>query len=235
MWCSACLQVAPKRSRTNQTLLRDTPGRRARGIFVFHVKHESWLEIAEMVGVSLDDTGVRMLEAYRDWLIDEALVAGGLGPAEADRVDTRHIADSLLFAVPMPRIPEETWDLGSGVGLPGIPLAILLPQTRFVLVERSGRRVDLLERALRILGLGNVAVVHADIDAMVGPVDTVVTRATLGPEAISRAALRLLSPGGFAVMGGSWSGPPKHSGWETVEIAPRSLDHRVWVLIMRSR
>ncbi|MDX1468837.1 MAG: RsmG family class I SAM-dependent methyltransferase [Acidimicrobiia bacterium] len=197
------------------------------------MKHRLWTEIAGMAGVQLEQSQLRLLETYQDWLSDEAVAAGGLGPGEPERIDTRHIADSLLFAVAMPMIPTEMWDLGSGAGLPGIPLAILLESTSFVLVEKSGRRVDLLDRALRILELENVEVQHTEIGRLKGPVEALVSRATLGPEETLVIAQRLLRPDGFALMGGSWTEPPSHRGWRTVEITPRSLDHPVWVLIMR--
>ena len=185
-----------------------------------------------MAGLALGAGELERLDTYRNWLLNEAVPAGGLGPSEPSRVDTRHIADSLLFAVAMPEIPRQVWDLGSGVGLPGIPLAIILAETRFVLVERAGRRVDLLERALRILELDNVEVAHRDIADLTEPADALVSRASLGPQAICSVASRLLRPGGFAVMGGSWNERPDHEGWQTLQIRPGSLDQPVWLLIM---
>lgn len=197
------------------------------------MKRIPWVRIAELVNLPLGVDQISAMERYRDWLAAEALVSGGIGPNEAARIDQRHIGDSLLFATVMPEVPDEIWDLGSGVGLPGIPLAILLPETRFVLIERSGRRSDLLERIVRILDLGNVSVQNRDISDLKGQVRGLVTRATLGPEETAVVANRLLLEGGFAIAGGSWTKRPSHIGWETVEIPPDPLDHPVWLLIMR--
>jgi 16S rRNA (guanine(527)-N(7))-methyltransferase RsmG len=160
----------------------------------------------------------------------EALPAGGIGPNEAPRLHDRHIADSLLFATHLGD-PDSAWDLGSGVGLPGIPLAIIMPRTRFVLVDRSGRRIDLVKRAIRVLDLGNVEALHRDIDELEGSVPAIVSRASLSPEVLRRVCSRHLAPGGVAVVGGSWSTPPVHPGWETVETD--ALDRPVWLLMMR--
>ena len=53
---------------------------------------------AKWAGHPLSDDSAELLEAYALWLEAEAIPAGGLGPREADRLWSRHIADSLLFA-----------------------------------------------------------------------------------------------------------------------------------------
>jgi 16S rRNA (guanine527-N7)-methyltransferase len=175
---------------------------------------------------------VDLLARYRDWLITEAVSSGLLGPAEVSRVDKRHIADSLLFAAPM-NAPEEIWDLGSGAGLPGIPLAILFPGTSVILIDRSGRCVDMLNRVTRILNLHNVEVRPTAIDELTGTTSSIVSRASLPPPKLTDTVKRLLVPGGLAVVGGSWTERPLVDDWETVEIPPDILDHVVWLLIMR--
>ena len=58
-------------------------------------------------------------------------------------------------------------DIGSGAGLPGIPLAIFMPEWEFTLVERMGRRSGFLQNCIALLGLGNVKVLEADLDELV--------------------------------------------------------------------
>lgn len=175
---------------------------------------------------------VGQLQRYRDWLDSEAISAGGLGPAEQERLETRHITDSLLFSLAF-EPGEHVLDVGSGVGLPGIPLAILLPETQFTLLDRAGRRVDLMRRAIRILGLDNVAVIHDDLANWSHPSETVVSRAAIPPERFLPVLDRIVIPNGTAVLGGSWNEAPEVSGYETKEIGSKILDQPVWVLIMR--
>ncbi len=176
---------------------------------------------------------MKSLGRYRDWLSQEAVVAGGIGPNEHDRLDTRHIADSLLFATPIDSDVEQIIDLGSGVGLPGIPLAILFPEASVTLVDRSERRVDLMRRAIRLLGLENVQVDRSEITDLRQVYEVVVSRAVLTP-ATARGLMRpLIAKGGVGVLGGSWTNRPNHPGWETREIRSEMLDQRLWLLIMR--
>jgi 16S rRNA (guanine(527)-N(7))-methyltransferase RsmG len=201
---------------------------------LFHVKQTVWVRCAEWAGSQLSpDQGAR-LQTYRDWLLTEAVAAGGLGPNEADRVDNRHIGDSLLFAGGFERAPSQILDVGSGVGLPGIPLAVLMPDTRFRLLDRSGRRVDLMKRAVRVLDLENVEVIRGDLTDWHYPVDGIVSRASLSPERALIDFERILEPDGVAVIGGSWASKPEVNGFELLEVPAPVLDQRVWLLIMRN-
>lgn len=170
---------------------------------------------------------------YARWLATEGRQAGGIGPAETERIDRRHLGDSLLFASQLPQNPSLIWDLGSGVGLPGIPLAICLPESEFVLIDRSGRRCDLMRRALRILRLPNCQVEQADVTDSTGTTDAIVSRASLSPDELRDMASKHLNPGGVATVAGSWQARPEFPGWTTVEIPPHALDQPIWLLIMR--
>jgi 16S rRNA (guanine(527)-N(7))-methyltransferase RsmG len=173
------------------------------------------------------------MERYRAWLATEGFSAGGIGSNDSEQLDRRHLGDSLLFASQFSLEVPEVWDLGSGIGLPGIPLAIVLPATEFVLIDRSGRRCQLLRRAIRVLGLDNCHVEQIGIEELVGTVDVIVSRASLPPDELQAVVERHLNPGGVAVAAGSWRVRPAFEGWTTVEIPPDALDQTIWVLIMR--
>jgi 16S rRNA (guanine527-N7)-methyltransferase len=191
------------------------------------------MRAAGYAGLEMGREQVGQMERYGQWLVDEGQRAGGIGPAEPGRIEKRHLADSLLFAVEIPRGAEHVWDLGSGAGLPGIPLAIGIPETEFVLIDRSGRRADLLRRAVRILDLQNCQVIHGEIDDVPGLADAVVSRASLPPPALAEAAKGHLKEDGVVICAGSWVERPKHPGWTTVEIPAYVLDQPIWLLIMR--
>ena len=68
-------------------------------------------------------------------------------------------------------------DIGTGAGLPGIPLSIIMPGREFRLVERMGKRISFLESQKAILSLKNVEIVESEIEKAPGPHDVVVFRA----------------------------------------------------------
>lgn len=88
-----------------------------------------------------------------------------------------HIDDSLSVA---PYIRGETClDVGSGAGLPGIPLAIVQPERRFTLLDTNGKKTRFMQQAVLELGLQNVEVVHARVEVWLPaqPFDAVISRA----------------------------------------------------------
>jgi len=198
------------------------------------VKHsEVWLRCADWLGLELGATALERLESYRRWLGHEAIEAGAVGAGERHRLHDRHIGDSLLFAAGLDPNSEHVLDIGSGAGLPGIPLAVLLGGTRFTLLDRARRRVDLMRRVVRILELENVEVEQGEIEHRLQPEMAVVSRATLPPERALGLITPRLQPGGVAVLGGSWATRPEYQGWVTKEIPATVLDHTIWLLIMR--
>ena len=200
----------------------------------------------EWAGYELSDQQVSLLTTYAEWLLAEAIPAGGLGPREGDKVWPRHIADSLVFAAGWRgRGPAELLDVGSGVGLPGIPLAILWPEAVVTVLDRGGRRVRLLRRATRVLGLTNVAVAQGDVFSVADEWQGVVFRgAVKASEAVGLSA-RLLEVGGRAVLGLSRKPEEPPEGRDlrnlaqalglkadVVSVPPEVLDVAAWLLIM---
>jgi 16S rRNA (guanine527-N7)-methyltransferase len=136
----------------------------------------------------------------------------------------KHILDSLaplekmhdtyfrLFPTPHSPLPTPQTvpgtaiaDVGSGAGLPGIPLAICLPQAEFTLIERMGRRAGFLRNCIAVLGLSNLRVEEVDLEqALPGRFDMAVFRAfrPLTPE-ILKGLTAILKPGGILA---AWKG-----------------------------
>lgn len=186
-------------------------------------------------GWTLRDGQKEALSSFAAWLRIEGIRGGGLGPNETERVEDRHLADSLLFAVgwPPPDPPARVLDLGSGVGLPGVPLGILWPGSQVTLVERGGRRATLARRGIRALGLENVVVLEGDAATVSARAELVVARASAHPALVGEWAMRLVTAEGVVVIGGSHRSPPRaEAGEEIVVVPPEVLDHPVWLRMM---
>ena len=93
------------------------------------------------------------VEEYAQILGNEGIEWGLLGPRETERLWDRHILNSVILS-PLIDQDSSVADLGSGAGLPGIPLAILRPDLRIELVEPMERRVKFLSMCVKRLGLG---------------------------------------------------------------------------------
>lgn len=81
---------------------------------------------------------------------------------------TKHLLDSLAMAPAVAGLPTLA-DLGTGPGLPGIPLAIATPGLRVTLVESNGKKARFMREALRQLGLGSAEVAESRIEALDRP------------------------------------------------------------------
>lgn len=157
--------------------------------------------VATELGIEVDDGLRGVWSRLGDWLHREAIPAGAVGRGEGDQIETRHLADSLLFAAGFAEQPPECWDLGTGAGLPGLVLASIWPETAMILVDSSARRCDLARRGARVAGI-RVTVENSTIEQLRGPLPAVVSRAAIPPERFYPMLLGLLSPGGRAVVSG---------------------------------
>lgn len=198
------------------------------------------VDLASSLGITLDSRQHERLEDYGEWLRTEAIAAGGLGPDEASRVFERHVGDSLAFLIGVPSNATSVVDVGSGVGLPGIPLAIARPDLAVTLVDRSGRRCDLARRALRVLGLDALEVRAADVADLGEQWDVALFRASLPPERAYGVVPELVRTTGVGLLGLSRrmerpvppQAPPDLQV-DVLERRPPMLDSPFWLLRMR--
>jgi 16S rRNA (guanine527-N7)-methyltransferase len=132
---------------------------------------------ADQVAQQLYGHEVGRISQYVDILATRGVAYGLLGPKEASRIWERHILNSAALSQLIE--PGNTViDVGSGAGLPGIPLTLLRPDLRVTLLEPLLRRFTFLVEALSELRLsGRVEVVRARAEEHRGRYDVVVARA----------------------------------------------------------
>lgn len=99
---------------------------------------------------------------------------------DIENLETHHLLHSLAIAKFIEFVPgTEVLDLGTGGGLPGIPLAILFPDTHFHLIDRIGKKITVASDIAKQAGLKNVTLQHGDIGECHAYFDFVVSRAVM--------------------------------------------------------
>jgi len=142
---------------------------------------------------------LNLARAYADLLAGPGVERGLLGPREVDRLWERHILNSAVLSEligPEARVV----DIGSGAGLPGLPLAIARPDLRVTLVEPMLRRTDFLTEAVESLGI-SVEVIRGraedpEVRSRVTGADVVTSRAVADLGKLTRWSMPLLRIGG---------------------------------------
>jgi 16S rRNA (guanine527-N7)-methyltransferase len=114
------------------------------------------------IGVEFDEPDVPRLGAYLALLLTVNETMNLTAIKDPETAWSRHILDSISLIPMLADLDESARviDVGSGGGLPGIPLAICMPHLRFTLLEATGKKAAFLERAASLLGLSNVDVIH---------------------------------------------------------------------------
>ena len=138
--------------------------------------------------------------AYAELLATDGTVRGLIGPREVPRLWDRHLLNSAVIGELVPT-GARVVDVGSGAGLPGIPLALARPDIEVVLLEPLARRAVFLTECVRRLALPKVAVVRGraeegDVRRRLGGADVVTARAVAPLERLAGWCLPLLRPGG---------------------------------------
>lgn len=142
---------------------------------------------------------VELAQRFAELLAGPGVERGLLGPREVDRLWDRHILNSVAVAE-LIEPDARVLDIGSGAGLPGIPIAIARPDLRVTLIEPMLRRTAFLEEAVTALGI-DVTIVRGraedpTVRSQAGGADVVVSRAVASLDKLTRWSLPLLRPGG---------------------------------------
>ncbi len=161
---------------------------------------------AEAVAAEMFGSALPQAQKYAELLTGSGVDRGVVGPAEAERIWDRHLLNCGVVARLIPG-KASVLDLGSGAGLPGIVLAILLPGVRVTLLEPLARRVDFLTECVAELGLSNAEVVRGRAEDLAGHTlaDVVTSRAVAPLDKLAGLSLGLARPGGriLAIKGAS--------------------------------
>ena len=142
---------------------------------------------------------IEKARAFAQKLANDSDDLGLLGPRELDKLWSRHILNSAVVAETV-KAGDLVADVGSGAGLPGIPMAIALPEAHFVLIEPMERRSNWMLDVIEELGLTNVEVRRSRAEEVLDlKFDIVTARAVAALEKLLRLTVHLLKPGGSLI------------------------------------
>ncbi len=126
---------------------------------------------------------MKLQELYQDWNLKINVVSR----KDIDELYLRHVLHSLGIAKVMEFKPNtKVMDVGTGGGFPGIPLAILFPETQFHLVDSIGKKIKVVNEVAAGLGLENVKTTHGRVEEVKDTYDFIVSRAVAQMETFVR-------------------------------------------------
>ena len=125
----------------------------------------------------------KLQELYQDWNLKINVVSR----KDIDELYLRHVLHSLGIAKVMEfKAGAKVMDVGTGGGFPGIPLAILFPETQFHLVDSIGKKIKVVNEVAEGLGLQNVKTTHGRVEEVDDTYDFIVSRTVAQMETFHR-------------------------------------------------
>ena len=174
------------------------------------------------------DQALKYLNILIKWQRSQRLI----GSDEPRWIVDNVIVDSLLFRRVLPERMTALADVGSGAGVPGVPLAIVLPEVAVTLIEARQKRASFLATVIRELALRNCALLNSRLEDVAGELtgrfDVVVMRCAGDPTSLLPQLRQILTSGGIVVA----SGPPKRidvSVGRWVEVQGPERLRRFWI------
>lgn len=186
---------------------------------------------ASTLGLDLTDARIDLLLAYMDWLHKWNKVYNLTALRHPDEMLSHHLIDSLTAVGPLQRHiasqrqqgalpqtgPVHVLDVGSGGGLPGVVLAICLPDVRVTCVDTVNKKAAFIQQVAVALRLPNLKGLHARVETVQGGFDVVTSRAFASLVDFTAWSRKALQPGAvWMAMKG------KHPTEELAALAARS-------------
>ncbi|WP_423146356.1 16S rRNA (guanine(527)-N(7))-methyltransferase RsmG [Rubrolithibacter danxiaensis] len=167
-------------------------------------------------------------ELYRYWNSQINVISR----KDIDSLYEHHILHSLAIAKVISFLPgEKILDVGTGGGFPGIPLAILFPETHFHLVDSIGKKIKVVQEVSKAIGLQNLVATHARAEHIQGKFDFIISRAVTQfkdfypwvRDKFKKESLNILKNGVLYLKGGDLSEEIREAHLSDVKILPISL------------
>ena len=155
-------------------------------------------EVEPAIAAAVFGAGIDQARGYAAALVRDSDTLGLLGPREMPKLWSRHILNSAVVAE-LVNDGETVADVGSGAGLPGIPMAIAKPNAHFTLIEPMERRSEWLKQMVEELDLKNVTVLRARAEEVGQAFDVVTARAVAALPKLLRWCVPICHEGGRVI------------------------------------
>ena len=145
------------------------------------------MELIQKYFPDLDDKQIEQFALLQDLYADWNLKINVVSRKDIDELYLRHVLHSLGIAKLVNfKAKTEVLDVGTGGGFPGIPLAILFPEARFVLVDSIGKKIKVVNEVVAGLNLKNVTTQLIRVEEMEQKFDFIVSRAVARMDTFTR-------------------------------------------------
>jgi 16S rRNA (guanine527-N7)-methyltransferase len=160
-----------------------------------------WHQLATRANIALSDAQLQQFDRYLDSLLEINKVMNLTRIENRAEAEVFHVGDSLTILPLLPREPHQLADVGSGGGVPGIPLVIARPDVQVVLIESTKKKAAFLDKTAKELGLSNLKVLPERAEVIAhGPMrdsfDIVTARAVGAMNMLVEWCMPLVKKGG---------------------------------------
>ncbi len=189
---------------------------------------EKFIKGSEKLGLPLSQDQIQQFEVYYREMMDWNQRVNLTAITAYEEVQIKHFLDSLTIFSVLDNSGSNKdlnmLDVGTGAGLPGIPLKIAIPEIKLTLVEATGKKTEFLNYIVRRLGLGNVEIVTGRAEDLAHKTEyragfnVVISRAVASLAALAELTLPFCSTGGTVIA------PKKGEIHQEVEEALKAID-----------
>lgn len=163
-------------------------------------------QVCKNFGLVLEDYQLEQFELYYQYLMKINQVMNLTAITEEREVVLKHFLDSIsVLKYHSFDSGLSVIDVGTGAGFPGIPLAILLPEVKFTLMDSLNKRIKFLDEVIKICGLSNVMCIHSRAEELARladyreQFDICVSRAVANLSVLLEYSIPFIKKGGFFI------------------------------------